>query len=211
MQDKFLKSRGLPERDHGLAHGVQPQEKKSEAKNNLSVMLAALAFRVKHQQGSCRNAERSDSGHIKSDQDTGDGRTDIGAEDNAGRLRQIHNSGVDEAHDHDGRRSRRLDYNCNQHTDQEADDRSSGQLLKKIFHSGSGSQFQAFSHIVHAEQESTKSAEQCNDVVSSHVSSTPSSGKYVIRTVYCARPMQKTINQTATIRPPSRVPALLMA
>ena len=118
-------------------------------------MTLCLLFAVQHQEGTHKNTERRDSGSIQCDQHAGNGGTDVGTQDNAGGLSQIHDTGIDKAHGHNGGCGGGLDHHGNQQTYQKAQNRITGQLFQQILHAGTGSQCQAVAHVLHAEQEHT--------------------------------------------------------
>ena len=109
-------------------------EKETKAEDDLPDVLCPFSLCIEHEHCACCNTDRSNPGHIERDQDTRDRCTDICAEYNAGRLREIHDPRIDEAHRHDGRRRGRLNTDSDQHAHEESHDRNTRQLLKKILH-----------------------------------------------------------------------------
>ena len=147
---------------------MQSLEQKPKAQNDLTDVLYLRLFGIEHQKGTQTDAERSDTGYIQSDQDAGDGGTDVGTEDYAGCLCQVHDTGIDKAHDHYGGGGGGLNDHGDEYTQQEAEDSVSGQLLKKILHLRTGCQLQSVTHIFHTEQECAQAAQQLNDIGDSH-------------------------------------------
>ncbi len=125
-------------------------------------------FGIEHHKRAYADAEGSNAGYIQSNQNAGDGGTDVGAEDNAGGLRQIHDAGIDKAHDHHGGSRGGLNDHGNKYAQQEAENSVSGQFFQKIFHLGACCQLQSVAHVLHTEQERAQAAQQLNDIGDSH-------------------------------------------
>ena len=102
VHDKALEPDNLTQGLHSGAHGVQPLEQQTEAQDNLANVLEPGLFGVEHHECANADAEGGDCRHVQSNQDACDGSTNVGTEDNAGGLRQIHNAGIDKAHHHHG-------------------------------------------------------------------------------------------------------------
>ena len=147
---------------------MQALEQQAEAQNDLSDVLDLGLFGVEHHKRAHADAEGSDAGYVQRDQHAGDGGTDVGTEDNAGGLGQIHDAGIDKAHDHHGGGRRGLDDHGNEDTQQEAEDSIPGQFFQKILHFGTGCQLQPVAHVLHTEQERAQAAQQLNDIGDSH-------------------------------------------
>ena len=168
VHNEFLEPEYVFQWLHGTAHGVKPLEEQAKAQNDLTDVPGLGLLGIEHQECADEQTERSNAGNIQSNQDAGDGGTDVGAENNAGSLGKIHDACIDKAHNHHGGGRGRLDDYGNKDTQQKAQKFIPGQLFQKIFHSGSGSHFQAIAHVLHSEQESTQAAQQGNDVCETH-------------------------------------------
>ena len=132
--DKILEPSHLAQGLHGAAHGVQALEQKAKAQNDLTDVLDLGLFGIEHHKGAHANAERSNAGHIQGDENAGDGGTDVGTEDDAGGLSQVHDAGVDKAHDHHGGSGGRLNHDGDKHAQQKAQKAVSGELFQQILH-----------------------------------------------------------------------------
>ena len=168
VHDELLEPDHILQRLHGAGHGVQALEQQTEAQDDLADVLILGLLGIEHQEGADEHAERRNAGDIQSNQDGGDGGTDVGAEDDAGGLGQVHNAGVDEAHNHDGGGGGGLNDHGNQRAQQEAQDGVAGQLFQQVLHLGTGCLLQALAHVLHTEQERAQSAQQGNDVGYTH-------------------------------------------
>ena len=160
VEDEVLEDRGVLEGGHGAAHGMETLEEQTEAQDDLADVFGPLTLGVEHHDRTCGDADGGQGRDVQSDQDRGDGGTDVGAEDDAGGLGQIHDAGVDKAHDHDRGGRGGLDDDRDQGTDEEAHDGFSGQLFQQLLHLGAGRQVQTCAHVVHTEKEGTESAEE---------------------------------------------------
>ena len=147
---------------------MQALEQQTEAQNHLTDVLGLLFLGIEHQERADKNTEGGNSGHVQRDEDAGDGGADIGAEDDAGSLGQVHDSGIDKAHDHHRGGRGRLNHHRDKYTQQEAQEPVPGQLFQQILHLGTGRHFQAVAHVLHSEQEGAQAAQQGNDVCKAH-------------------------------------------
>ena len=168
VHNELLEPDYILQRLHGAAHGVQALEQQAEAQNDLTDVLGLLFLGIEHEERADENTEGGDAGHVQGNQDAGDGGTDVGAEDDAGGLGQVHDSGIDEAHNHHRGGRGRLNHHRNKHAQQETKNPVSGQLFQQILHLGTGRHFQAVAHVLHSEQEGTQAAQQGNDVCKAH-------------------------------------------
>ena len=134
-------------------------EQKTETEDDLPDMLMLLFLCIKHESRTYCDAHRSNAGYIECNQDTCDCCTDVGTEDYSGRLRKIHNSGINESHGHYSCCRRRLNAHRYEHTDKEAHHGNAGQLLEKVFHFRTGCELKTFTHVMHAKKEGAKASE----------------------------------------------------
>ena len=120
IHDEVLEPGHLTQRLHGAGHGVQTLEQQAKAQNDLADVLYLGLFGIEHHKRTHADAEGGNAGYVQGDQNACDGGTDVGTEDDAGGLSQIHDAGVDKAHDHHSGGGGGLDDHGNEHAQQEA-------------------------------------------------------------------------------------------
>ena len=107
--------------------------------------------------------DKQDKGRIGSQiesRDLGsDRRTDIGAHDNADRLRQCHQSGIDEADHHHIRGGRTLHQQCDENTDRNGDETVCSRPLQYRSELIAGGLLETGGHHAHAIEKETYTAE----------------------------------------------------
>ena len=168
IQNKLLEYLRIFQRCHSSTHGIQSQKQHSKSKNDLSGVTDIFLLGVKHHGSTDTDTKRCNTGYVQRNDDTGDSRTNVRTHDNAGSLCQIHNSGIDKAHDHNRCRRRRLNDNGYQHTKQKSDHPVTGEFLQQVFHLWSCCKLKSLSHVAHTEQKKAKSPKQQYNVVNSH-------------------------------------------
>ena len=125
----------------------------TKAKNDLSDIAVTLFLGIQKHHCADTDTDRCDAGYVQRDQDTCDGRTDVRSEDNAGRLRKVHDLSIDKAHYHDCRSRGRLNNDSNKCTEQKAHDPVARQLFEQLLHFRTCCELKAFSHVLHTKQE----------------------------------------------------------
>ena len=136
VHNEILEPGHVLQRTHGGGHGMQSLEQQAEAQNDLADVLVLLLLGIEHQKRPGEDAGRGNAGYIQGDQDAGDGCTDVGAEDHAGGLGQVHNARVDKAHDHDRGSGRGLNDDRHKDAQQKAQKTVPGQLFQQVLHPG---------------------------------------------------------------------------
>ena len=168
IHDKVLEPCHILQGPHGGGHGMQSLEQQAEAQNDLADVLVLLLLGIEHQKRPDEDAGRGNAGYIQGDQDAGDGGTDVGAEDHAGGLGQVHDARVDKAHDHDRGSGRGLNDDRHEDAQQKAQKTVPGQLFQQVLHPGPAGDLQSVAHVLHAEQERAQPAQQRNDIGEAH-------------------------------------------
>ncbi len=151
------------QRIEGLLHDAQAEEQHTEAEQDLADIAPLLVAGKELEAGTYADRRQSVLGDLEGDQLGGHGRADIRAQNDADRLHQRHQPGVDETDHHDRCRTRRLDDRRNRDPDQGADNPVIGQGREDFAHAAAGDLLQALRHDFHAEQEQTKAAQQTED------------------------------------------------
>lgn len=89
---------------HCVAHHIHPQEEDAKAGQDVSQADQGMLF-AEHGDGhACKGKSRGQGAHVQSNHLACDGRPDIGAHDDANRLGQCHQPGIDKTHHHHGGR-----------------------------------------------------------------------------------------------------------
>ena len=92
-----------------------------------------------------------------------DGCADIGSHDDADCLRELHQSGIDEPHHHDGGGTGTLDQGRDDCPQQKPLQGGAGQFVENQFQLVAGHLFQAFAHELHAIQKQGHAGQQCQN------------------------------------------------
>ena len=91
---------------------------------------------------------------------SGEGGADIGAENDIKRLAKLHDTGIDQAHQHYGDRRRGLHRNGNGRAQQHTDPRAGGHRFQQLFQPAARHLFQVAGHNIHAKQKKCQSQYQ---------------------------------------------------
>ena len=151
--DKVLKFGNVLETGHRVTHRMQTLEQNTKTKNDLSHIPLYFFLADK-------DTYRSEPRNVQRNQNTRHGRADVCAENNASRLKQVHNARIQEAHTHDCRCRRGLHAGGDENAQKEAHNRVACQFLQQVVQLWTGSQFQSGTHVLHAEQKQSQSAAQ---------------------------------------------------
>ena len=87
-------------------------------------------------------------------------RADVGAHDDAHRLSELHDAGIDQANQHDGHGRRGLDGNGDAGAQQQALKGVGGHLAKRFFQLSARQLLEPRGHDMHSVEEKGKSANQ---------------------------------------------------
>ena len=93
-----------------------------------------------------------------------DGGTDVGTHDDANGLREVHQSGIDEADDHHSGCARRLDECCDEDSGDDAHEAVLGHCGEDGAQAVAGKFFQTFGHDFHTVKEESERAQQAQQV-----------------------------------------------
>ena len=144
---------------HGILHGLHADEQKAQTQHDLAdgPLPPALDEHVK--QDAHRRQDRPQKSRLEQRQQKvvgGDipqaqqlrrhGGADIGAHDDAHRLTELHDPGVDKADTHNRGGRRALDQSGDHRTQQNAFEDIAGQPLQNIFQTAAGELLQAVRH-----------------------------------------------------------------
>ena len=159
-------------------HGGHTDEEHTKADEDIAECLAVAALgehRVKNadQHHEIRKIGRFDESHqdtvtdrrarIETQDLRGDGGTDIGAHDDADRLIQGHDAGVNEADDHNSGRRGRLDHRGDGNAHQKGGENIACHLFQGAFQLSACGLLEAVAHRGHTVQEQRKAACQFYD------------------------------------------------
>ncbi len=151
--DEFHDSLVLAQRHDGITHHGHAEHQDAETQEDLAA-VPDIPFPGKSLD---EEADGQDQCNIirqlESDQLGSDRRPDIGAHDDPEGLLQVHQTGIDEADGHDGRRTRRLQDAGHARTQGDAVDRPLRKLAQDPLQLAAGCLLQPVPHELHPVQE----------------------------------------------------------
>ena len=156
---------------HGVAHHGKTDEQHTETGEDAADFLKDIFLRkghderadTRHRREQHRRRDRIASEHTEGNDLTGDGRTDVGTEDDGGRLDQRHDAGIDETDDHDGGGTGALDGCGGNGTDADAEPFTFGYFCKHRPKLATADGLQVGAHHGAGDQEDTDAGEQGQD------------------------------------------------
>ena len=164
----------IGQRADGVGHEVHAVHQNSEAHHDGAGALLTVALGTHDQQNTnqCHNGrEGLGLEHLDPDVVALDsrqrqdpccqGRTNIGTHDNTDGLSQLHDTGVDQTHQHNGHSRRGLDGNSDARAKQKAFKGVIGHLLEKLFQLTAGHLLQSGGHDRHTIQKEGQTTAEC--------------------------------------------------
>ena len=161
------------QRFHCRTHYGHPIEQDAKAADDLSDVLMVVLFTEHDHDNAQENRNWCEAVELDGNHKAGHRRADVGAHDHADGLRQSHQSGIYEAHNHDCSSRRALDDRCDCQSDQGPHVLIGCQPLNHSFEPGTSCQFQSIAHQFHAIQKESQSTKQHHEVFNCHFSNLP--------------------------------------
>ena len=158
----------LPQRRHGGAHHIHPDEQYAQAADDAAEVVALRLFQKHHHRHADKGEERRQHSHIQGDQLSGDGGADIGPHNDPYRLPQGHHARVDKAHHHHGRGRGGLDDCSDDRAHQYAQQSVGRELFQYPLHSIARRSLQAGAHHLHPVEEQGKPPQQTQNIRNIH-------------------------------------------
>ena len=148
------------ERLHPLDHQLQPEEDQAEPEDGVAQVLQEPPL---PEEGH-REAEPDQQERVVVDAERqqldGEGRPDVGAQDDAHRLVEGEKPRLDESDHHDRRRRRRLDQRGRERARQEGREAIRGQVRQHLAEAGAGEPLEPVPGVLHPVEEERHPAEQ---------------------------------------------------
>jgi len=175
------KLRVVPQTVHGTRHDIHAVHQHRKPDHDKSQILpAAVPLEEAVLQYARNTQHRRENGHNidtaapvtqqrQGKQKRRDGSPHVGTHDDADRLRQRHDAGVDESDDHDRRGGGGLYQGGHDQPEQEALELIGSQLTENGLHLVAGEALQRVAHDVHSEKEQGKSAQKLEYFVNTHI------------------------------------------
>ena len=160
---------------HGIAHDLHTghQSHKAQQDGADALLLLALGEHEQHDTDHTQNGgqgsgleelQNTGAGQIaQRQQPAGDGGTDVRTQDHAHSLLQVHDTGVDEAHHHNGGSGRGLDHSGDRQTQNAALPNGRTHFCQDVLQLAAGSTLQGLAHHVHTEEEQSQTTQQGDD------------------------------------------------
>ena len=178
---KAHKFRIVRKRSCSLRHCCHTEKKHAEACQNAADILLLLLLAEHHHENTDQSDDRREIRGLKERQENivtlnscqrqepcRDRGTDVGTEDDADRLIQRHDLGIDKADYHDNGGTGRLNDCRHQHTEECALPFVGGQRLKDVLHLSARDLFQALPKRCNAIKEQDQSSDDCKNTVNIH-------------------------------------------
>ena len=173
LNEQIAEKLGLAQRLHRRTHYGHPIEQDAKAADDLSDVLMVVLFTEHDHDNAQENRNWCEAVELNGNHKAGHRRANVGAHDHADGLRQSHQSGIYEAHNHDCSSRRALDDRCDCQSDQGPHVLIGCQPLNHSFEPGTSCQFQSIAHQFHAIQKESQSTKQHHEVFNCHFSNLP--------------------------------------
>jgi len=151
------------QRIHGHAHDGHAVEEHAEAQDDVAQVAQFTAAPLELQGEADGDHQQRVVGELEGDQLRGDGRADVRAQDHAQGLRERHQLGLHEAHEHDRGGAGALDDHGHQRSHRGAQIAVGRQGAQDGAHAAAGCPLQRRTHHVHAEEEQAQAAGQAEE------------------------------------------------
>ena len=143
-----------------VAHELHAEEEESKAHDGHAPLFHDALFEEGHDDAD-DDGGHADAADFEGDDLPCDGRSDVGAENDADGLLQRQQACVDEADDHDGGRSRRLDEGGDDGSRQDGDETVFREEMEDGAEALPGDAAEPFAHQLHGINEYGETAKNC--------------------------------------------------